>query len=339
MKILATGCAGMLGSSLVPTFVAAGHEVVASDIDLSNPTPWGHGGPTLRLLDVRDRQQVRAAFDEVQPDLVLHLAAETSLEVSDADPDHAYLTNTIATRYVALEARRTGAAMTYISTAGVFDGSKEEPYTEFDAPAPINTYGASKYEGELLVRSIVDRHYIVRAGWMVGGGKAKDHKFVSLMVDQLRAGASTLYAVTDKLGTPTYAPDFAACLLGLIDSEVHGLYHMACGGRGSRYDVAAHLLRVLGREDVELVGVTSDYFAEQYSSNRPRSEIMRNYVLELQGMNTMRPWHLAIDEYLRTEFADLVAPTAERTVIDLTVPEPVTADVVDLRDGLVPNAT
>lgn len=311
MKVLATGCAGMLASSLVPRFVAAGHDVVASDIDLGDPTPWGPAGPTIRHLDVRDRDEVRDAFAQVRPDLVLHLAAETSLEVSDADPDHAYLTNTIATRYIALEAQRAGAMMTYISTAGVFDGTKEEAYTEFDAPAPINTYGASKFEGERIVAGIVDQHYIVRAGWMVGGGRIKDHKFVSLMVDQLRAGATTLYAVTDKLGTPTYAPDFATCLLGLIDSEIHGLYHMACGGRGSRFDVAAHLLRVLGRDDVELVPVTSEYFADQYSSNRPRSEIMRNYALELQGMNTMRPWRIALEEYLRTEFADLVTAPSD----------------------------
>lgn len=327
MKILATGCAGMLASSLVPTFVAAGHDVVATDIDLANPMPWGPGGPTITHLDVRDRAEVREAFARVRPDLVLHLAAETSLEVSDADPDHAYLTNTIATRYIALEAQGSGAMMTYISTAGVFDGTKEDPYTEFDAPAPINTYGASKFEGEKIVAGTVERHYIVRAGWMVGGGRVKDHKFVSLIVDQLRAGATTLYAVTDKLGTPTYAPDFAACLLGLIDSGVYGLYHMACGGRGSRFDVAAHLLRVLGRDDVELVGVTSDHFAEQYPSNRPRSEIMRNYALELQGMNTMRPWRTALEEYLRTEFGDLVANRGDRAGDDVD-------GLVDLGDEL-----
>src|SRR5262249_43766606 len=102
MKILATGAAGMLGTSLVPTFVTAGHDVVATDIDLTNPTPWGPGAPTIDWLDVRDRSAIKAAFESVQPDLLLHLAAETSLEASDADPDHAFLTNTVATKYLAL---------------------------------------------------------------------------------------------------------------------------------------------------------------------------------------------------------------------------------------------
>ena len=308
MRILATGTAGMLGSSLIPALVRAGHEVVATDIDLTNTHPWGDEGPTLDWLDVRDADAVKAAFTSVAPELVLHLAAETSLEISDADPDHAYLTNTIATKYVALQCRRMGVPMTYISTAGVFDGTKEgAPYNEFDSPNPINTYGASKYEGEKIVSGLLDEYYIIRAGWMVGGGAAKDHKFVSRMVNQVREGRTTIHAVGDKLGTPTYTPDFARCFLNLIDSQLYGLYHMACEGEGSRFDVAARILQVLGRDDIELVEVDSDFFRDEFPSERPRSEIMRNMALDLQGMNSMRPWPVALEEYLLTEFADLVA--------------------------------
>jgi dTDP-4-dehydrorhamnose reductase len=308
MRILATGTAGMLGSSLIPALVRAGHEVVATDIDLTTTRPWGDEGPALDWLDVRDADAVKAAFTSVEPELVLHLAAETSLEISDADPDHAYLTNTIATKYVALQCRRVGVPMTYISTAGVFDGTKEgAPYNEFDSPNPINTYGASKYEGEKIVSGLLDEYYIIRAGWMVGGGAAKDHKFVSRMVNQVREGRSTIHAVGDKLGTPTYTPDFARCFLDLIDSQLYGLYHMACEGEGSRFDVAARILEVLGRDDIELVEVDSEFFRDEFPSERPRSEIMRNMALDLQGMNSMRPWPVALEEYLLTEFADLVA--------------------------------
>lgn len=308
MRILATGTAGMLGSSLIPALVRAGHEVVATDIDLTNTQPWGAAGPTLDWLDVRDPAAVKAAFASVEPELVLHLAAETSLEISDADPDHAYLTNTIATKYVALQCRRTGVPMTYISTAGVFDGTKDgAPYNEFDSPNPINTYGASKYEGEKIVSGLLDEYFIIRAGWMVGGGAAKDHKFVSRIVDQVREGRTTIHAVGDKLGTPTYTPDFARCFLNLVDSQLYGLYHMACEGEGSRFDVAARILEVLGRDDIELVEVDSEFFRDEFPSERPRSEIMRNMALDLQGMNSMRPWPVALEEYLVTEFADLVA--------------------------------
>ncbi|MCW2700731.1 MAG: dTDP-4-dehydrorhamnose reductase [Blastococcus sp.] len=309
MKILATGTAGMLGSSLVPALVGGGHQVLPSDINLNNPCPWGPSGPRLRHLDVRDRESVRAAVRHGRPDMIVHLAAETDLERSDAEPEHAWLTNTVGTRYLALEARRAHVPLVYVSTAGVFDGEKDTAYTEFDRPNPLNMYGRSKYEGELAVRELVDEHYIVRAGWMVGGGAAKDHKFVAKILGQLRSGATTIYAVTDKFGTPTYTPDFARCFLPLIESELYGLYHLVCGGEGSRYDVAARILEVLGRDDVELVPVTSDHFSAEYPSVRPRSEVMRNLLLELQGMNTMRPWPVALEEYLRIQFPEMAGAT------------------------------
>jgi dTDP-4-dehydrorhamnose reductase len=306
MKLLFTGSGGMLGSALVPAFVAAGHEVVATDLKPSVHPVWGSVGPELLPLDVRKRDDVTAAIALTEPQLVLHLAAETSLELSDANPDHAYQTNTISTKYVALACRRQGIPMVYISTAGVFDGEHEGAYTEFDRPNPINTYGASKYEGELIVRELLDEHYIVRAGWMVGGGPNKDHKFVSRILEQIRAGNNTLYAVGDKHGTPTYTTDFAMCLQGLIESELYGLYHMACEGAGTRYDVAAHLLTLLGRNDIELVNVDSDHFAQEFPSPRPRSEIMRNMALDLQGMNLMRPWREALGDYVACHYTDLL---------------------------------
>lgn len=306
MNILTTGAAGMLGTSLVPIYLAAGHSVVTTDIDLTNREPWGPAGPRIELLDVRQRDSVRDAFDSVRPDLVLHLAAETSLEVCDDDPDHAYLTNTVATKYLALECRKRDIPMVFISTAGVFDGTKSVAYTEFDQPNPINTYGASKFEAEKLVSSILDRYYIIRAGWMVGGGSGKDHKFVARILEQVREGRTTIHAVGDKYGTPTYTYDFGRCSLNLIESQLYGLYHMACEGQGSRYDVAACILQILGRQDIELVEVDSAYFRDEFPSNRPRSEIMRNMTLELQGMNLMRPWPEALSEYLDLYFHELI---------------------------------
>lgn len=304
MKIMITGASGMLGSAMVPELVAAGHDVVPSDIDLCEPRPWGEMGPTVERLDVRSAKEVAAGFDAAEPDLVVHLAAETDLEVCENDPDHAFATNAVGTKHVALACRSTGVPLAYVSTAGVFDGTKETPYTEFDTPNPINVYGHSKFEGERYVQWFVDRSYIIRAGWMVGGG-AKDHKFVAKILAQLNEGADRLYVVSDKLGTPTYTPDFSLCFKALVAEQSYGLYHMACEGMGSRFDVAAHLLDLLDRSDVELIEVESDFFAAEYYAPRPRSEIMRNLVLDLQGMNRMRPWREALHEYLSQDLAHL----------------------------------
>ena len=159
-------------------------------------------------LDVRDSAAVRDVIDEVRPDLVLHLAAETDLERCEAYSDDAFITNTLGTQNVAVASRNVDATLVYISTAGVFDGEKLTPYTEFDEARPINVYGRSKYEGEVLVLRLAPRSFVVRAGWMIGGAE-RDHKFVAKMVAQLKDGATSIQAVTDKLGTPTYTRDFA----------------------------------------------------------------------------------------------------------------------------------
>jgi dTDP-4-dehydrorhamnose reductase len=283
----------MLGSAVYPAFVAAGHEVVATDLE-----PRQLNGLQMSKLDVRTYSDVEDGIDRSEANLVVHLAAETDLETCEADPDHAYRTNTMGTQNAALACQARGLPMVYISTAGVFDGTKEDgPYDEFDEANPINVYGRSKFEGELLVLRLVPKHFVIRAGWMVGGID-RDHKFVAKIVDQLRSGATTIRAVTDKLGTPTYTQDFAHNLLELIETPFYGRYHMACLGEGSRYDVALEIVDFYGRHDVNVIPVTSEAFANQYPAPRPRSEMLRNYMLELRGMNRMRPWREALREYL-----------------------------------------
>ena len=289
MRILITGAAGMLGSSVYPAFADAGHEVRATDL-----APRPVGDRPMDRLDVREADAVRAAVGATRPDLILHLAAETDLETCERDPDAAFRTNTVGTQNVSAAARDAGARLVYISTAGVFDGTKTSgPYTEFDGARPINVYGDTKFQGEGIVRTLVPNSFVVRAGWMIGGGD-RDHKFVAKVLDQIRAGSHTIHAVTDKLGTPTYTEDFAANLLALIGTDGYGLYHMACRGDGSRFDVAVELLRLIGRDDVEVVGVTSDYFVEAYPAPRPSSEMMRNLMLDIRGLNRMRPWQAAL---------------------------------------------
>lgn len=282
----------MLGSAIYPAYVAAGHEVLATDL-----APRDVAGLPMAQLDVRDLAEVDHTIRAFLPEIILHLAAETDLETCERSPHHAYQTNTIGTHNVTIASQDAGALLVYISTAGVFDGTKTDgPYTEFDQPRPINVYGRSKYEGERIVQTFAPRSFIVRAGWMVGGGQ-RDHKFVAKIIDQLRDGAPIIRAVTDKLGTPTYTKDFAANLLTLTSTRYYGLFHMACIGEGSRFDVAREIVRIY-HSRVEVLPATSAEFAERYFAPRPRSEIMRNYMLELRGINTMRPWRTALGEYL-----------------------------------------
>ncbi len=293
MRVFITGSGGMLGSATYPAFIRAGHEVASTDL-MPRPAP----GLPMGCLDVRDYAVVQKTIRDFCPDLILHLAAETDLERCETDRDHAYGTNALGTKNVALVAADLGKPLVYISTAGVFDGTKlDGPYTELDPPNPISVYGASKHEGELIVQQTVANHYIVRAGWMIGG-QERDHKFVAKILNQVRGGAKVIHAVTDKLGSPTYVEDFAANLLALVETPFYGTYHMTNGGTASRLDVARAIVGHYGRTDIEVVPVGSDFFANEYYAPRPTSEVMRNHFLALRGLNMMRPWQEALHAYL-----------------------------------------
>jgi dTDP-4-dehydrorhamnose reductase len=287
MKILITGAAGMLGSSLCPILKQKGHEVYATDI---NTTDKG-----IEYLDVRNFEKVHTFMERVKPDMVMHLAAETDVDKCELEPDHAYLTNTIGTQNVALVCQKYDIEMVYISTIGVFDGEKSEPYTEFDEPNPINVYGKSKLWGERVIQSLLRKYYIVRAGWMMGGGPEKDKKFVAKII-RLLDKTSKLKVVNDKFGSPTYTLDLSKCLSKLIETEYYGLYHCTNRGFTSRYEIAKRIMEYLGRNDVTLQPVSSAYFP--LPAPRARSETSRNYKLELLGIDSVRHWEEALKEYL-----------------------------------------
>lgn len=286
MKILVTGAAGMLGSALCPALTERRHRVFATDL---NPEEG------IERLDVRGFKQLEEVVGRVKPDMVMHLAAETDVDRCELEPDHAFLTNTMGTQNVSLVCQKRGVVMVYISTIGVFYGDKPEPYTEFDAPNPINVYGRSKLEGEKVVQSLLNRYYIVRAGWMVGGGPKRDKKFVGKIIRKVKE-STVLKAVNDKIGSPTYTVDFSKCLADLIETGYYGLYHCTNKGFGSRFDVAEKIVDFLGRSDVTVEPVSSAYFP--LAAARARSEMSRNYKLELLGKDAARNWEDALKEYI-----------------------------------------
>ncbi len=278
MKVLATGAKGMLGGYLHTAFTD--DEIVVTDID---------------VLDIRDRRHVEAAIEQHRPTHVFHFAAETDVDRCEKDPDHAYRTNVMGALNVALACQKADLVMLYVSTVGVFGGiDKADPYTEYDMPSPVSVYGRTKLEGEHVVRDLLHRYFVVRAGWMMGGGPEKDHKFVG-KVAQAILTRDEIMAVDDKFGTPTYAKEFVANLRLLVESGLYGLYHCVNRGMCSRYEMAVEMTRILGRT-TRVVPVSSAHFP--LPAPRPRSEAARNYKLDLLGMNKMTDWREALRDYL-----------------------------------------
>ncbi len=294
-RMLVTGAGGMVGSYVPEVF---------SDFELTL-TDAGEG---FVSLDVRNPSSVMQALVSSQPDWVLHLAAATDVDRCEQEPDWAFHTNAIGTQNVALACQKTGVRLIYISTAGVFWGDKAEPYIEFDAPRPANVYGHSKLAGEQIVTSLLKQFYIVRSGWMIGGGE-KDKKFVGKIARLILEGRTPLRVVNDKWGSPTYAKDLLKGIRRLLDTGYYGLYHMANGGRCSRYEVALALREALQCPEIEIQPVSSDEFP--LPAPRATSEAMRNLKLQLLGMDPMRPWQEALAEYVQVELDPLFSPLRE----------------------------
>lgn len=290
-RILVTGAGGMAGSYAAEVFL--GDVVIAAGT-----------GAGLVHLDVCDSEEVASVVSDVEPDVVLHLAAATDVDRCEQDPDWAYRTNAIGTQHVALACQRSGAVLVYVSTGAIFSGEKAEPYIEFDTPQPVNVYGRSKLAAEQIVTSLLQRYYIVRTGWMVGGG-VKDKKFVGKIARLLMEGQTPLRVVNDTWGSPTYAHDLLEGIRALLKTGYYGVYHLVNKGRCTRYEIALVVRDLLDRRDITIVPVSSADFI--LPAPRGRSEALRNFRLELLGLDTMRAWPDALRDYVERELTPVMS--------------------------------
>ena len=269
----------------------------------------------IEFGDVRDLTAIRKSIVEFAPDLIINLAALTDLEFCEKEQENSWLTNGLGAENLGLVASQLDVPYVYISTAGIFDGERDV-YNDFHAPNPLSVYAQSKFYGEKYVRQNVKKHYVLRAGWMMGGGPGKDKKFINKIYKQICSGAKELFVVDDKLGTPTYTVDFANGLCGVVQSEQYGLYNQVCNGAASRFVVAQEFVRLLGlASEVKVTVVPSDYFKEQYFAPRPASEKLVNLKLNQRGLNLMRDWRVCLEEYaevFKADYARRLVPDVER---------------------------
>jgi dTDP-4-dehydrorhamnose reductase len=284
MRIFITGCKGQLGRALYA--VLAKHTLAGCD---------------LPELDIADRSAIGAAIADFGPDVVIHSAAWTDVDGCARDPERAYRVNALGTQNVALACAACGAAMAYVSTNEIFDGTATEPYREWDPPHPVNPYARSKAAGEWFVRHLLTRFYIARTAWLYApGGRNFPHRIVQLADDASTGSAQggALRVVTDEVGNPTYAPDLATAIAALVHTDAYGVYHLTNAGYCSRYDFAREILRISGREHVPIEPITLDDF--ERASTPPRFAPLANTAAAGLGIQ-LRPWQEALEEFLKSE--------------------------------------
>lgn len=275
MRVLVTGARGMLGTDLCAR-LRDEHKVIAWD---------------LPEYDVTNLSQALAELTKLKPDVVVHCAANTNVDGCERDPQQAYLVNALGTWNIAAACAESDTALAYLSTDFVFDGEKGEPYDEFDIPNPISVYGRSKYAGELLVRQLLNRHYIVRSSWLFG---MNGNNFVRAILRKAEEGGP-IPVVADQVGCPTYTVDLAEKIAGIIESPQYGTYHVTNAGSCSWAEFAEEIIRQAGLDTPIVPIPAADW---ESPTRRPKDSRLRHLALELQGRDNLRSWQEALAEFL-----------------------------------------
>jgi dTDP-4-dehydrorhamnose reductase len=217
--------------------------------------------PDRETLDLAAPDTIRDTVQNVAPDVVLNAAAYTAVDRAEEEPDRAAALNARAPGVLAEAAAEAGAWLVHYSTDYVFDGTKQAPYVETDAPNPINTYGRTKREGETAVQAVGGRHLILRTSWVYS---ARRSNFLLSML-RLADEHETLTVVDDQIGTPTRAGWIAEATAAIVGHVLEndgpgGLYHLAASGQTSWYGFARAIFAQFGREDVIVEPIPSEEY-------------------------------------------------------------------------------
>lgn len=243
MKVLLTGCNGLLGQNLVAYKPA---EVELLGIDLADAF-YGKGGELeYHCLDLRERSAVKGLLSSAKPVWVIHTAGYNNVDGAETEKEACWQGNVVATENLVWATESCGAHLLHLSTDYIFDGQKGS-YAETARPNPLGYYGKSKLAAENVVKGSAVPYAIVRTMVLYGHGEKVRENFATWLLRKLGAGEE-VKVVTDQVGNTTLASELAQALWKLVLRQVAGIYHVAGSDVVSRYDFAVTLADVFGLE-------------------------------------------------------------------------------------------
>jgi dTDP-4-dehydrorhamnose reductase len=280
MKYAVLGAAGQLGRDLVPRLPGTAVSLTRAQADLTRP------------------DNLRAALEELRPDVVVNCAAYNFVDRGESEPEAAFAVNAWGVRALATVCRDLACTLVHFSSDHVFglDDTRQTPYTEADAPGPVNVYGLSKLAGEYLVRALCPRHFVIRTCGLYGvwGSGGKGGNFVETMLRLAQEG-KPLRVVADQVCTPTSTVDLATATAALVPTQRYGLYHLTSAGSCSWFDFARTIFELSGTA-ANLTAITSQEFGA--AARRPAYSVLATKAYQSLGLPPLRPWREALADYL-----------------------------------------
>jgi dTDP-4-dehydrorhamnose reductase len=227
---------------------------------------------------------------------VIHGAAWTAVDLAEEKPAEARRANVEACRVLANLCAKAGARLVVVSTDFVFDGEKRTPYLETDATHPLGVYGATKLDGE---RAALSAHplgvMVARTQWLYG----PRGKHFPRTIAQLARDKGKLKVVDDQIGAPTSTLELAPALWELLEKGEPGVYHAACTGSCSWFELTREIVRRLGLTTVELTPCPTAEFPRP--ARRPAYSVLDSSKLARLRGRPMADWRSALGDYLECE--------------------------------------
>lgn len=300
MKFFVTGVAGQLGHDVMNELAKRGYEGVGSDIapqysgveDGSSVTTMPYVG-----MDITDAKAVRETILSVKPDVVVHCAAWTAVDLAEDEDkkENVYAINAKGTQNIADVCKELDCKVIYISTDYVFNGQGTEPWQpDCKDYQPLNVYGKTKLEGELAISNTVSKYFIVRIAWVFGlNGK----NFIKTMLSVGKTH-DEVRVVNDQIGTPTYTYDLSRLLVDMAETDKYGYYHATNeGGYISWYDFTCEIYKQAGLSTKVTPVTTAEYgvskAARPFNSRLDKSKLTEN------GFRPLPTWQDALSRYLK----------------------------------------
>ena len=300
MKVLVTGVAGQLGHDVMNELHKRGYEGVGSDI-APQYSGADDGTAVTKMdyvqMDITNSEEVTETIKKVNPDVVVHCAAWTAVDLADEseNKEKVMAINVGGTENIAKVCKELDCKMVYISTDYVFDGYGTRPWEEDCKDyAPLNVYGESKLMGEKVVSLNLEKYFIVRIAWVFG---VNGNNFIKTMLN-VGKKFDTRKVVNDQIGTPTYTYDLSRLLVDMIETDKYGYYHATNeGGYISWYDFACEIFKQAGYKTKVNPVTTEEYGVSK--ARRPFNSRLNKTKLADNGFTPLPDWKDALSRYLK----------------------------------------
>lgn len=279
MKVLITGANGLLGYDIIQT-------LKSHNID--------YCGISKELVDLSDIAATSEFIRNYNPNVIIHCAAFTNVDLAETNPDACKAVNVDATANIALLSKELNIKLVYISTDYVFSGDGIDPYHIDSEKGPLSVYGRTKLEGEYEITQVSTKFFIIRTSWAFG---TNGRSFVNVLIDIGRK-QNEVNVVSDQIGSPTYTKDLANLIVEMIKTEKYGVYHATNEGFCSRAEFAEEIFRQLGYS-TKVNHISSDEYPSR--AKRPKNSRLSKESLDNAGFKRLPTWQESLRKYLSLE--------------------------------------